>query len=193
MAICRPAPRLVGELLAATAALTACTNDHVQLASPSLPVPPPAVSAIDRTVTVRWQLADSFDVLPGGTCAGRGENRGIRNGARMHLQGDTTGFVDETRATATFERRALSAGEARGDDGLYCVLRAVFAPVLPDPDGYSIKIPGTPIKWDHVGASGHTPFGHPNLPPGFGSINLGSQLCPNLLDPPEKECPEWVG
>lgn len=141
---------------------------------------------------VRWQLADSFDVLPGGTCAGRGENRGMRNGARMHLQGDTTGFVDETRATATFERRALSAGEALGDDGLYCVLRAVFAPALSDPDGYSIKLPGTPVEWDHVGISGRTPFGQPNLPPGFGSINLGSQLCPDLLDPPEKKCPEWV-
>lgn len=192
MAICRPASRFVGALLAATAALTACANDHARLASPSLPVPPPAVSAIDHTVTVRWQLADSFDVLPGGTCAGRGLNRGMRNGARMHLQGNTTGFVDETRVTATLERRTLSARGALSDDGLYCVIRAVFAPALPDPDGYSIKFPGTPVKWDHLGASGRAPFGRPDLPPGFGSINLGSQTCPNLFDPPEKDCQEWV-
>jgi hypothetical protein len=76
---------------------------------------------------VSWQLADSFDILPCGMCAGRGPNRGMENGARIALQGNTTGFIDETKATATFQRRPLSPKQASDDDGLYCVLRGVCA------------------------------------------------------------------
>jgi hypothetical protein len=154
--------------------------------------PAPAVSAIDHTVSVTWQLADSFDILPGGKCAERGDNRGMSDGARIQLQGSTTGFVDETRATARFQRRTLSAKEALFDDGLYCVLRAVFAPSMPDPDGYSVKFSGTPVIWNRLGKPGGTPFGRPNNPPGYGGYNLASQTCRSLLDPPDKDCPEWA-
>lgn len=125
-----------------------------------MPVPPPAVSGIDHTVAVKWSLADSFDILPDGTCAGRGDNRGMNNGARIQLQGDTTGFIDQTRATAHFHREILSMKEALMDDGLYCVVEAVFAPSMPDPDGYSIRFSGTRIHIDHLGKPGSgTPFG----------------------------------
>ena len=188
--VCRIAGRLIFAALITPPVLTACSNGHLRLSpSPSLPVPPPAVSGVDHTVTVSWQLADSFDILPGGMCAGRGPNRGMENGARIVLQGNTTGFVDETKATATFQRRPLSQKQALEDDGLYCVLRAVFAPSVPDPDGYSVKFPGTPVHWDHLDRlRGSTPFGEPDKPPGYGYYNLGSQLCPSLLDPPSKDC-----
>jgi hypothetical protein len=53
-------------------------------------------------------------------------------------------------ATARFEPQALTGKSALSDDGLYCVLHAVFAPALPDPDGYSVTFPGTPISWDEL-------------------------------------------
>jgi hypothetical protein len=188
--VCCTTSRLLA-VIAAAAVVAACSSGHAsQGASPSWPVPPPAVSGIDHTVIVTWQLADSFDILPGGKCAGRGSNRGMSDGARIQLQGKITGFFDETRATASFQRRNLSAKEALGDDGLYCVLRAVFAPSMPDPEGYSVKFPGTPVKWDHLGKPGRTPFGRPDSPPGYGAYNLGSQTCQSLLDPPYKDCPE---
>jgi hypothetical protein len=185
------AAKTTAAIISAALVAAACSTGDAQVArQPSLPVPPPAVSGIDHTVTVTWSLADSFDVLPGGLCAGRGDNRGMSDGARIRLHGDTTGFTDETRATARFERVALSAKQALGDDGLYCVLRAVFAPTLPDPDGYSITFPGTRVRWDRMGKPGGTPFGRPNSPPGYGGYNLGSQKCRSLLDPPDKPCPE---
>jgi hypothetical protein len=178
---------------AAAGMLVACSNGHSPVAaSPSLPVPPPAVSAIDHTVIVKWSLADSFDILSGGKCAGRGDNRGMSDGARIQLQGNTTGFFDETRATARFHRYVLSGKEALFDDGRYCVLEAVFAPSIPDPDGYSVKFPGTRVKQIHLGKPGGTPFGTPDNPPGYGSYNIGSQTCRSLLDPPDKDCPEWA-
>lgn len=173
----------------------ACSTDGAPAAGPpSLPAPPPAISAIDHTLVVTWQLADSFDVLPNGLCAGRGDNAGMRDGARIRLRGNTTGFDDETTATARFQRRALSPKQSALDDGLYCILRAVFAPALPDPNGYSIAFPGSRVRWDHLGKPGvGTPFGRPDSPPGYGVYNLGSQKCPSLLDPPDKDCPEWSG
>jgi hypothetical protein len=51
----------------------------------------------------------------------------MENGARIALQGNTTGFIDETKDTATFQRRPLSPKQASDDDGLYCVLRGVCA------------------------------------------------------------------
>ncbi|KAA0102200.1 hypothetical protein CIW49_02440 [Mycolicibacterium sp. P1-18] len=65
--------------------------------------------------------------------------------------------------------------------------------MLPDPDGYSIVLPGTRVHWDHLGRPGvGTPFGRPDDPPGYGVYDLGSQTCPSLLDPPDKVCPEWT-
>src|SRR5882757_2766569 len=130
-------------------AVAGCSIDAPVTSPPSMPVPPPAVSGTDHTVLVTLQLADSFDVLPNGLCTGRGENRGMRDGVRIRLHGNSTGLYDETLATARFQRRALSPKQSLIDDGLYCVLRAVFAPSLPDPDGYSISFPGTPVRWDH--------------------------------------------
>ena len=137
---------------------------------------------------MRWQLADSFDILPDGTCAGRGPNHGMTDGARVQLVGSTTGFVDQTTATASFEHPPLSPKEALFDDGLYCILYAVFSPSMPDPDGYSVKFPGTRVKWDHLQAGNGTPFGKPDNLPGYGVLNLGSQTCPALLDPPDMDC-----
>jgi hypothetical protein len=170
--------------------LTACASSTQApvTASPLSTAPPPAVSEIDHTVTVKWRLADSFDLLPGGRCAGRGDNRGMGDGARIQLQGSSSGFINETRATATVEREELSPKQALIDDGVYCTLRAVFSPSMPDPDGYSVKFSGTKIKMANLGRPGGTRFGRPDPPPGYGVYNVTSQLCPDLLDPPEKDC-----
>jgi hypothetical protein len=159
------------------------------VATSLLPVPPPAVSGIDKTVYVRWQLADSFDVFPDGKCAGRSGFREMAAGARVQLRGDTTGLSNETRATARFERQVLRGKRAMGDDGLYCVIEAVFAPSMPDPDGYWLKFAGSRRAEQWLGKPGSPrPFGQPDPPPGYGSYNIGSQLCPALLDPPYKDC-----
>lgn len=141
-------------------------------------------------MAVRWSLADSFDILPDGTCAGRGDNRGMNNGARIQLHGDTTGFIDETSAIARFHREIVSRKEALFDDSLYCVVEAVFAPSLPDPGGCSIKFSGTRIHVNHLGKPGGTSFGRPDPPPGYGTYNVSTQRCPHLLDPPNKDCAE---
>jgi hypothetical protein len=52
-----------------------------------MPVPPPAISGIDNTVSLMMALADSFDVLPNGKCAGRSNNSGMSDGARVQLRG----------------------------------------------------------------------------------------------------------
>lgn len=153
--------------------------------SSSLPVAPPAVSGINRTVVVHWQLADSFDVLPDGKCAGRSIFREMHDGVRVQLIGNTTGLGDETRATTHVERR----GASRSDDGQYCVVEAVFAPSVPDADGYSIKFAGSAERARWLGKPGGAPFGQPDPPPGYGWYNVGSQSCPSLLDPPDKDCP----
>jgi hypothetical protein len=89
-----------------------------------MPVPPPAVSGIDNTVSVTLGLADSFDVLSDGTCAGRDTNSGMSDGARVQLRGDTVGGSVWSTATARFERRPPGIydgvkGRWRYDDGLY--------------------------------------------------------------------------
>ena len=114
----------------------------------------------------------------------------MNNGARIQLWGDTTGFIDETRAAARFHREMLSVKEAQSDDGLYCVVQAVFAPSMPDSAGYSVKFSGTRIHIDHLGRPGGTPFGRPDPPPGYGSYNISTQRCRSLLDPPDKDCAE---
>ena len=192
--------RPLGALIIATcvSSTSACSeniepaSDHTA-ASPSLPRPPPAQSGINRAVVIRWQLADSFDVMRDGSCAGRSIFSGMKAGVRAHLTGKSTGLLDETRATTHVERRAPN----QGDDGVYCVIEAVFAPAVPDPDGYSLKFAGSQQREVYLGKPGSTPYGHagfglPDLPPGYGFYGLGSQSCPSLLDPPTKDCPEWA-
>ncbi|WP_131536382.1 hypothetical protein [Mycolicibacterium aromaticivorans] len=191
MTVCHRTLRSLAVVMAVAATVAACsTNGPPRGTASSSPVaPPPAVSGVDHTVAVKWSMADSFDILPDGTCAGRGDNRGMNNGARLQLQGDTTGFTDETRVTARFRRATLSKKEALMDDGQYCVVEGVFAPSMPDPGGYSIKFSGTRIHIDHLGKPGSgTPFGRPDPPPGYGVYNISTQRCPSLLDPPDKDC-----
>ena len=98
-------------------------------ASNTMPVSSPAISGIDNTVSVTMALADSFDVLPNGKCAGRSVNIGVSDGARAQLRGDTDGGSVWSVATARIERRP----PLTDDDGLYCVVKVVFAPTRPDP------------------------------------------------------------
>jgi hypothetical protein len=161
------------------------------VASSGVRVPPPAVSAIDDTVSVHWELADSFDVLPDGACAGRGDNRWMRNGARVLLRGNTSDFYTETRATAYFKHfpSVIYHGKPlMNDDYLYCIVDAVFAPSMPDPSGYSVKFQNASEEW--LGKPGGTPFGRPDHP-GYGSYRIRKQTCQSLLAPPDEECPEW--
>jgi hypothetical protein len=159
-------------------------------------VPPPAVAGIDNVIAVSWELADSFDMLPDDKCAGRSVNSGMRDGGRVQFIGETFGGSVSTTATTRFERRtpwtAMSQGKALViDDGLYCIVTAVFAPPLPDPTSR--------YKWKFVGGDWHqglyvgrTPFGKPERP-GYGSgrARISMQSCRDLSDPPTKDCPEW--
>jgi hypothetical protein len=181
-------------------ALAACTTSVPQpLAGPPrlLPSPPPATSAIDHTVSIGWQLADSFNVSPNGSCRGRSSFNNMGAGLRVQLRGQTTGLTDETRATARVEDHTTGRS-ARYDDGLYCVIRIVFAPAVPDPDGYWLRFPGSQQPDVQLRAlnrgvgpifSRGEPIDQPTLPPGYGQFSSGSQSCPSPLDPPDRDCP----
>jgi hypothetical protein len=187
-------------LAAAVFLVSACSSTagrETEAPSASLlPSPPPATSGIDHTVSVRWQLADSFDIAPDGSCTGRDTFGGMGAAARVQLRGATTGMVDETRATARVEDQTRSRS-AQYDDGRYCVIRIVFAPALPDPDGYFLKFPDSSQTELRVGTNpllgpsfiAGKPARQPELPPGYGeTAGIGSQACPSLLDPPDKAC-----
>ena len=184
--------------------LVACTTSVPQplTGTPGLlPSPPPATSAIDHTVSIGWQLADSFDVSPNGSCSGRSTFSNMGAGLRVQLRGRSTGLTDETLATARVEDH--TTGRSRlFDDGLYCVIRIVFDPAVPDPDGYWLHFPGSPqsdveLRMLHRGVgpifSRGEPVEQPTLPPGYGQFNSSSQSCPSTLDPPERDCPIVVG
>lgn len=185
-------------------ALVACTTNVQQPSAGTSrrpPSPPPAVSAIDHTVSIAWQLADSFDVTPNGSCRGRSTFNNMGAGSRVQLRGRTTGLTDETRATARVEDHT-TGGSARFDDGLHCVIRIVFAPALPDPDGYWLRFPGgqqpdVELRTLNRGAgpifSRGEPVEQPTLPAGYGQFNSVSQSCPSSLDPPDRDCPVVVG
>lgn len=151
--------------------------------------PPPAVSSIDRTVAVRWSLADTFDVKPDGTCAGRDSFRGMSHGTRVLLRGTSTGWDVETTATAFVVRWPTATYRGRpllDDDYLYCTVDAVFAPSMPDPEGYSAKFAGAG-HWYQLGKPSRTPFGKPERP-GYGSYRIVAQSCPTRLAAPDEEC-----
>jgi hypothetical protein len=160
--------------------------------SDTMPVPPPAVSAIDNTVSVTMALADSFDVLPNDKCVGRSDNSGMSDGARVQLRGDTDGGSVWSVATAHFERvpqRMYHGKPQMDDDGLYCVVTVVFAPTRPDPKSeYSIKFVGG--DWRDFVKVGRAPYGQLDRP-GYGSESTTIVTCGSLLDPPDKDCPEW--
>ena len=184
--------------------LVACTGSVPQplaVPAPLLPSPPPATSALDHTVSIVWQLADSFDVSPDGRCTGRSNFAKMGAGLRVQLRGRTTGLTDETLATARVEGHTTGSS-ARFDDGLYCVVRIVFAPAVPDPDGYWLRFPGSQQPDVELRAlnrgvgpifSRGEPVEQPTLPPGYGQFTSSAQSCPSTLDPPERDCPIVVG
>jgi hypothetical protein len=162
------------------------------VATPNVPASPPAVSGVDDTVWMHIELADSFDALPDGTCAGRDTYRGMSDQARVYLRGNETGFSDQTSVSARFKQypTVMYHGEPRLDDDYkYCVIDAVFTPSMPDPSGYWLKFAGV---GDEVqfGPPGRTPFGQPEHL-GYGKYQVVMQACRSRLDPPGKVCPEW--
>ncbi len=129
MAVCCWTSPLHATVLVVAAALAGCsTSSPAQLeASPSRGAPPPAVSGVDHTLTVRWSLADSFDILPDGSCAGRDENRGMGSGARIQLQGDST----TDSLTRLGSPRKLTAKYSAGKSGsLTTACTALYRPSL---------------------------------------------------------------
>jgi hypothetical protein len=160
--------------------------------SSAMPVSPPAVSGEDNTVTVNFWLADSFDVLANGRCAGRSTNQGKRDGARALLRGLSTGFDVESKAVAFYVQqppRMYRGKPLLNDDYRYCHVQVSFDQPLPDPEGYSIKFAEARHE-ESLGRPGRTPFGEPDRP-GYGSFYITVQTCRSPLDSPEKDCPEW--
>ncbi|HET6734312.1 hypothetical protein [Mycobacterium sp.] len=81
--------------------------------------PPRIEGAPDRqlpsavTVTVDFWLADSFDILADGRCAGRSTNEGMRDGTRALLRGTSPGFDVEANVVALMSSpRRGCTGEA---------------------------------------------------------------------------------
>lgn len=185
---------VAGVLLAA--ASSACHSPLISgtATSAAVPVPPPAVSGIDNTVSVTISLADSFDFLPHGKCAGRSSNSGMRDDARVQLRGDTVGGSTWATATAHAEfHPVIYRGKLvpEADDGHYCVLKAVFAPTTPDPESrYSIKFVGGDWRQGLVHV-GRAPYGQRDRP-GYGRAQVTIQTCRSPADPPDKDCPEWA-
>lgn len=100
-------------------------------------------------------LADSFDVLPSGRCAGRPDNRGMSGGARIQLRGDTSGGSVWSVASAQLAHRSPPMRDDTplyADDGLYyCVVKAVFVPTdrvqrAAIPSSLSV-IGEAPLRW----------------------------------------------
>jgi hypothetical protein len=111
------------------------------------------------------------------------------DGARVLLRGNSTEWDVEGTAIAYVDRPAPIMSRRKpvlNDDYVYCVIEVVFTPSMPDPDGYSLKFAFTD-RWVDLGKPRRTPFGKPDRP-GFGPYNTGSQACPSLLDPPDKDC-----
>jgi hypothetical protein len=193
-----PRPQVRALLIAAGLLLAACSVGHPEstgtATSATMPVPPPAASGTDNTVSVTMALADSFDVVPDGKCAGRSDNAGMSDGARVQLRGDTDGGNVWATATADFENKGPQIydgvkGHWLYDDGLYCIVKAVFAPTTPDPkSSYSIKFIGG--DWLDFVQVGRAPYGQLDRP-GYGTAQITIQTCRSLLDPPDKDCPEW--
>jgi hypothetical protein len=184
----------IGAIAAVANLLSACSHGDSSVAafSPSLLPPPPAVSSIDHTVSVMWTLLDSFDIDADGKCIGRSANRGIEDGARVQIRGNTTGFIDETRVTAYVRQYALSPKEALLNDGLDCVVQAVVSPSMSDPSGYTVKFPDALlVTEDKLGTPSLSPFGMADTP-GYGAYHLQVLRCPSPLDPPDKDCLDWA-
>jgi hypothetical protein len=154
--------------------------------------PPPAATGIDNTVSVTLLLADSFDALPNGKCAGRSSNAGIADGAPVQLRGDTAGGSVWSTATADYQYFPPQPHDGRPqldeDDGRYCIVKAVFAPTQPDEHSrYSIKFSGG--NWRGLVTVGKAPYGQLDRP-GYGSTFITIQTCRSASDPPDKVCPE---
>lgn len=121
----------------------------------------------------------------------------MRDGARVQLRGDTAGGSVWATATADFENRGPKSyngvnGRWPVDDGLYCVVKAVFAPTNPDPNGsYSIKfVGGDWHSWVRV-RSEFWMYEPLEDNPGYGSFVTTYQACKNLWDPPDRDCSVW--
>jgi hypothetical protein len=52
---------------------------------------------------ITWFMPDSFDLTSDGKCAGRGENRGMSDRARVRCLGNSTGLYDETAVTSRYD------------------------------------------------------------------------------------------
>jgi hypothetical protein len=116
----------------------------------------------------------------------------MHDGARVRFHGASTGFDDETTVTTHYEQTIHAAKNAAVDDGKTCVVRAVFAPRMPDPTGYAIDFPEarSPVGAASTGPmNGMTPFGRANEPPGYGTLNVSVQRCRNPAASPDENCP----
>ncbi|ORA26019.1 hypothetical protein [Mycobacterium aquaticum] len=124
-------------------------------------------------VDVTFAYTDSFDVLPGGKCRGRGLFAGVRDGAQLDVV-SLTGYG--ARATATLHvRYEEDPARRQGDDGKFCIARFTF--VTPEPPsrvGYVAEHPAGPL-----------PVIGPGVGPTFETV---LSACTELNSPPEAPC-----
>lgn len=177
--------------------VSACGLERFGTAGSAVPVHaagPPARSALDDTVMAVWRLADSFDIHSDGTCSGRSSNAGMIDGAMVQLRSETLGGSSSSTMTARVKQyppRIYDGVNGRWveDDGLYCIVTAVFGPAIPDPEGeYVVKFAGG--DWSHHVWVRSRFWMYDSLgPPGYGMDSTVIQTCSSLADLPDKECP----
>ncbi|GAB5895397.1 hypothetical protein [Mycolicibacterium mageritense] len=127
----RAAARLwTAVIIAAAAALTGCASQVAGNATAPRPYAGP--------VSVEFAYTDSFDVLSGGKCQGRGINGSIRQGAVVEVISWTGSGA---RTTATIDVQYEENSDRRPeDDGRFCVARFSFVtPEPPSLSGYTVR------------------------------------------------------
>lgn len=109
--------------------LTGCSIGHVIAGAPTAPRP-------DRgPVRVEVGYTDSFDVLPAGTCRGRGIFHGVEDGAPVTVF--PISRPDASATTVLSVRYEHHQPRRRPhDDGQYCVAMFTFVPPEPSLSGY---------------------------------------------------------
>jgi hypothetical protein len=132
-------------------------------------------------VEVELAFTDSFDVLPGNKCGGRGLFAGVVDGAEVQIRRSGHPGDDPVMATAStvYER---DTARIRGvyDDGQYCVAKLTFITPGPSLEGYEVQFP--PIRNYSMGTSERV------IPTDAGRSTFVIQSCTDYDAPPERAC-----
>jgi hypothetical protein len=164
----------------------ACSGTRVVGGRPTAP-PAPMSGNVDVTIA----LSDSFDVLPGGKCAGRHLNQGVRDGASIKVFGLTDNKPDSpftpATASATYDENDFT--RRPDDDGKFCLVHFTFVPHKPDLAGYFIEFPlGKGQRGTAYTTYFYSFWSDPIGGRGYGVFQLAEWTCADRDASPERRC-----